>query len=77
MRSNKRVCNILYRLFFVLGLVVLPFISNAQDQNDPSCGDTDPFQQPCPLDTWVIILVVVAGIFTAVHLHRKQKSLQA
>ena len=30
----------------------------------------------CPLDTWVIALVIIAVIFTVIHLHRKQKSLQ-
>lgn len=31
----------------------------------------------CPLDTWVIVLVAMAGIFALIHLRRKQKSLQA
>jgi hypothetical protein len=31
---------------------------------------------PCPLDTWVIILVIAATVFTVIHLKRKQKSLQ-
>ncbi|WP_413667185.1 hypothetical protein ACEN9X_22070 [Mucilaginibacter sp. Mucisp86] len=31
----------------------------------------------CPLDTWVIVFAVAAFVFAAIHLYRKQKSLQA
>jgi hypothetical protein len=37
-------------------------------------ADDDAF---CPLDTWVIVLAVAAFAFAAIHLYRKQKSLQA
>ncbi|MFC0516575.1 hypothetical protein ACFFGT_20380 [Mucilaginibacter angelicae] len=36
--------------------------------------DNDSF---CPLDTWVIVLAVAAFAFTAIHLYRKQKAIQA
>jgi hypothetical protein len=47
----------------------------AQDNITPcDSGDGDAF---CPLDTWVIVLAATAFAFTAIHLYRKQKSLQA
>ena len=39
------------------------------------CGGTD-VDNPCPLDTWVIVLVVAAAIFGAVRLFNQQKSRQ-
>lgn len=50
------------------------------DPGDPGgglCDGNDGGPDGCPLDTWVIVLVVIAVIFTAIHLHRKQKSLPA
>jgi hypothetical protein len=29
---------------------------------------------PCPLDTWVVVLAVVAVLFAAIHLYRKQSA---
>ncbi|SEO31462.1 hypothetical protein SAMN05192574_10738 [Mucilaginibacter gossypiicola] len=37
----------------------------------PDDGDYDP--NNCPLDTWVILLVVMALILTVIHLHRRRK----
>jgi hypothetical protein len=37
----------------------------------------DPDDPTCPLDTWVIVLVVIAAVFAAIHLYRQKKSLQA
>jgi len=37
------------------------------------CGGTDP-DEVCPLDTWVMVLAVIAFVYTAVHLYRKQKA---
>jgi len=39
------------------------------------CGGTDP-DATCPLDTWVIVLAVIATVFAAIHLSRKQRSQQ-
>jgi hypothetical protein len=36
-------------------------------------GDPDNPWVQCPLDTWVIVLVAAALIFTVIHLYRKQK----
>jgi len=37
------------------------------------CGGTD-IDADCPLDTWVIFLAVIAVVFAAIHLHKKQKA---
>jgi hypothetical protein len=68
-RLNAKVLTALFLLWMI------PFVSNAQ--GDLPCNDADPFDIACPLDTWVIVLVAAAGLFTAIHLHRKQKSLRA
>ncbi|WP_183560210.1 hypothetical protein [Mucilaginibacter sp. SP1R1] len=44
---------------------------------DGLCDGEDGGPDGCPLDTWVIALVIIAFIFTILHLRRKQKSLQA
>lgn len=55
-----------------LGLFVLLLISivNAHAQGLPCAGD-DP-DADCPLDTWVIVLVVAASVFVAFRLYRRQ-----
>jgi hypothetical protein len=45
-------------------------------QLDIPCDGTDG-DAVCPLDTWVVILAVVAFAITVIHLYRKQKSIQA
>jgi len=57
-------------------LFLLPLISFAQDDGGPVCGDDDPINAYCPLDTWVIILAFIAVIFKAIYLQRKQKTLK-
>lgn len=47
------------------------------DPGDGLCDGNDGGPDGCPLDTWVIVLAIIAVIFAAIHLHRKQKSLQA
>lgn len=74
MRNCESGLNIVYRLLIALFFIAAPIIGKAQDL---PCNDADPFENNCPLDTWVIALVVIAGIFAALHLHRKQKSLRA
>ncbi|MBB3054939.1 hypothetical protein [Mucilaginibacter gotjawali] len=57
------------------GALVL-FIFNSSilfAQPGEPCGGTDP-DATCPLDTWIIVLAVIAVISAAYHLHRKQKS---
>ena len=39
------------------------------------CGDTTVGpDEPCPLDTWVIVLAIIALIFAAIHLYKKQNT---
>ena len=56
-----------------LGILVLMMISvvSAHAQLNLPCGGEDP-DATCPLDTWVIILVLASGIFTAYRLYRRQ-----
>lgn len=59
-------------------LFLLPMAALAQDGFNPDCFDEDPVGTvDCPLDTWIIILAVVAVLFAAFHLYRKQKSLRS
>jgi hypothetical protein len=68
---------------FLLGVCVYLLITtNCFAQGIPVdggglCDGNDGGPDGCPLDTWVIVLVIIAVIFTALHLQRKQKSLQA
>lgn len=46
----------------------------------PGGGDTgcDPFNPSnCPLDTWVIVLIVIAAAFACLHLYKQQRDLSA
>ena len=74
MKRCKGVLSIVYRLLIVLFFITTATIAKAQDL---PCNDQDPFDNSCPLDSGVIVLVAAAGIFTAIHLYRKQKSPQA
>jgi hypothetical protein len=71
-----------YSLFLTLFLSIF-IAGNLMAQStgpQPCVGDPDDVgfdPNSCPLDTWVIVLVVVVGILATIHLHRKQKSLQA
>ncbi|MDN3580274.1 hypothetical protein [Mucilaginibacter flavus] len=75
---NKKVMfklgwRLLFTLLIFISTVFLPIISKAQTSID--CGDgQDPFNNACPLDTWVIVLAITAGALTTIHLYRKQKA---
>jgi len=64
------------RIFFstllLLMFNVAALFAQSGDPNGP-CGLNDDDNTNCPLDTWVVALAVVAVIFAAVHLHKKQK----
>lgn len=65
---------------FLLGICLLLITSNSFAQSNPGgglCDGNDGGPDGCPLDTWVIVLVVMAVIFTVSHLYRQKKSLQA
>jgi len=58
-----------------LSVLVLTLISviTANAQGLP-CGGDDP-DATCPLDTWVIVLVVVSSVFAAFTLFRRKKAI--
>ncbi|TWR27375.1 hypothetical protein FPZ43_12895 [Mucilaginibacter pallidiroseus] len=67
-------------LFTLTGTLLLNLCAFAQDCEDgPGLPGADPDAGPCeiPLDTWVIVLVIVAVIFAAYRLNQKQRSLTA
>jgi hypothetical protein len=62
---------IFFGAFFLLMINVV--VLNAQPSCPCSCIDPD---ATCPLDTWVIILAVIAFVFVTIHLYRKQSTLK-
>lgn len=71
----KKISLYLFATLSVLLLNIITVLADPFDGGDPlPCDPDDP---NCPLDTWVVFLVVIAVIFTVIHLHRKQKSLRA
>jgi len=74
MKNRTKGLIFVCKVICVLSFVLTPAISKAQDL---PCDGLDPYDTNCPLDTWVILLVAVAGVFAAFHLYRKQKNLQA
>jgi hypothetical protein len=73
MMDCKRRFNKAFFLLITGIFIMLPIMGKAQDL---PCDGTDPYTT-CPLDSWVTVLVVLAGLFTPLHLHRKQKQVQA
>ncbi len=66
------------RIFFLSTLLVIfniALLSASPDDGDPQACLGGEIDGNCPLDTWVIVIAVIAVIFAAVHLRRKQKSL--
>ncbi|HVW13803.1 MAG TPA: hypothetical protein VHB54_08280 [Mucilaginibacter sp.] len=53
-------------------VLILISVATAHAQGLP-CGGDDP-DATCPLDTWVIVLVIAASVFAAYRLFRKQKA---
>ena len=64
------------RVFFSTLSLLIFNVLFLKAQGDPqNCQGAD-IDNPCPLDTWVIILAFIAVIFTAIYLQRKQKTLK-
>lgn len=56
-------------------MILLPGLLFAQTPTDP-CPGQDPFDTtPCdlPLDSYVIVLIVVCGVFAALHLRKNNR----
>jgi len=60
-----------FKVVFSTLIVLLIGVVRVCAQDILPCGGEDP-DATCPLDTWVIVLVVAAGIFTTYRLYRRQ-----
>jgi hypothetical protein len=61
---------------FSLVILLMVSIVKVHAQGGLPCGGTDP-DATCPLDTWVIVLVIISSAFAAFTLFRKKKSIRA
>ncbi len=55
-------------------LLMLNVIVLYAQPGEPCGGNDDDGTCPSPLDTWVMVLAVVAVFFAAIYLYRKHKS---
>jgi hypothetical protein len=64
------------RIFYAALLILVINVMTVYAQTDPGepCDGADPDGGNCPLDTWVVGFVIVATLFTVLHLRHKQKS---
>ena len=64
------------RIRIFLGTMLLLMLNTAMLFAQPGepCAGNDP-DSTCPLDTWVIVLAVVAVVFAVIRLRRKQQAL--
>ena len=69
--QRKRFTTALTTLFFILTSTLTVF---ADDPGDP-CAIPDP-DNPCPLDSWVFVLVIAAILFSCFHLYRRSQTTQ-
>jgi hypothetical protein len=71
---SNSICKKIVSLIILAGsIILLPSISFAQSADLPCGGDDPTTSTPCPLDTWVWVLAVIAVVLGAMYLHRKQK----
>ena len=71
---SKSICKKIVSVIILVGSVILlPSISFAQGGDLPCGGDDPTTSNPCPLDTWVWLLAIVAVMLGAIYLQRKQK----
>jgi len=63
------------KIFFSTLLLLLTNVAliYAQDPGEP-CNGNDPDNVGCPLDTWVVLLAIVAIVFAAWHLQKRRKT---
>ena len=64
-------------LFSLLLLSVGTFAQDCSEGPGLPGIDPDAVSNGCPLDTWVILLVTIAGVFFTYNLYKKQNAKQA
>jgi len=69
--------NSIYKLVALIilsgSMLLLPIVSFAQGGDLPCGGDDPTNSNPCPLDSWVWVLALIAVVFGTIYLHRRQK----
>jgi hypothetical protein len=60
--------------FGVLFLLLINVVTAYAQLGPPNCGTVDDPDAPCPLDTWVIVLVVAFALFAAYKLQQRKKA---
>lgn len=79
LKLKKAMSKTPYKIVFpviLAGTILLPAFSFAQGGDLPCGGDDPTTSVPCPLDTWVWVLVALAMVFGAIYMQRSQKVLQ-
>jgi len=71
--ATKKTVRLLWVIFFML----TPVLSFAQDTGPPPCNDADPTSDPCPLDSWVWVLVALTIIAVTYQTLHKRKPLNS
>jgi hypothetical protein len=61
------------KIIFSIFILLLISTVNVSAQISLPCAGDDP-DAGCPLDTWVIALVIAASSFAAIRLYRRKKS---
>jgi len=77
LKCGKEVVNSIYKRVVCVAILtgsilLLPIFSHAQGGDLPCGGDDPTTSNPCPLDTWVWVLAIIAVIMGAIYLQRKQ-----
>jgi hypothetical protein len=60
--------------FLLTALFLIANIGLLFAQGELPCGDGDPDGVTCPIDSWVVVLVIGTLIFAVLQLHNKQKT---
>ncbi len=64
---------IFFSTLLLLMINIVALYAQSESPIDGPCGLNDDDNQNCPLDTWVVVLAIIAVIFAAIHLHKKKK----
>ena len=65
---------IIFSVIILLLISALSVYAQGGGVDPEPCGPTDIDDQNCPLDTWVIVLVVAGCIFAAFRLYDRKRS---